>query len=116
MDAKVESEVEKKGKTSRERRCYLSSAALDDKAFASAVRAHWGIKNRLHWVIDVVFLPDLARLRSGNGPENMAVVKHMAINLVRNPKDRHSLKVRRKLANLSHQYLENLIRQTSALT
>jgi hypothetical protein len=46
----------------------------------------------------------------------MAIVKHMAMNLVRNPKDRHSLKVRRKLANLNPDYLETHIRQTSALT
>ena len=116
MIAKVEAEVEKNGKTSRESRYYLSSAALDARTFARAVRAHWGIENRLHWVLDVVFHDDLARLRSGHGPENMAVVKHMAMNLVRNPKDRHSLKVRRKLANLNHQYLENLIRQNTALT
>ncbi len=114
--AMVETEVERNGRTGRERRYYLSSADLDAKTFARAVRAHWGIENRLHWVLDVVFHDDLARLRSGHGPENMAVVKHMAMNLVRNPKDRHSLKVRRKLANLNHQYLESLVRQTNALT
>jgi hypothetical protein len=72
--------------------------------------------NRLHWVLDVVFHDNLARLRSGNGPQNMAVVKHMAMNLVRNPKDKHSLKVRRKLANLNQEYLETLIRRTTPLT
>ena len=114
--AMVETEVERNSKIEREKRYYLSSAQLDAKTFARAVRDHWGIENRLHWVLDVVFHDDLARLRSGNGPENMAVVKHMAMNLVRKPKDRHSLKVRRKLANLNHQYLENLIRQNTALT
>src|SRR3546814_20221954 len=73
---------------------YLSSAKLDAKTFAHAVRAHWGIENRLHWVLDVVFHDDLARLRTGNGPQNMAIVKHIALNLVRNPKDGHSLTVR----------------------
>ena len=67
-------------------------------------------------MLDVVFHDDLARLRTGNGPQNMAIVKHMAINLVRNPKDRHSLKVRRKLANLNPDYLETLICQNDALT
>jgi hypothetical protein len=76
----------------------------------------WGIENRLHWVLDVVFHDDLARLRTGSGPQNMAIVKHMAMNLVRNPKDKHSLKVRRKKANLNPDYLEPLIRQTHALT
>ncbi len=114
--AMVEAETERDGKTSCERRYYLLSAPLDAKTFARAVRAHWHIENRLHWVLDVVFHDDLARLRTGHGPENMAVVKHMAINLVRKPKDRHSLKVRRKLANLNPKYLENLIRQNGALT
>src|SRR3546814_15664384 len=72
--------------------------------------------NRLHWVLDVVFHDDLARLRTGNGPQNMAIVKHIALNLVRNPKDGHSLKVRRKLANLNPDYLETLIRQSAPLT
>jgi hypothetical protein len=53
---------------------------------------------------------------ASRGRKNMAVVKHMAVNLVRNPKDTHSLKVRRKLANLNSDYLETLIRQTPPLT
>lgn len=114
--ARVQTEVERNGKIERDNRYYLSSAVLDAKTFARAVRAHWGIENRLHWVLDVVFHDDLARLRSGHGPENMAVVKHMAINLVRKPKDKHSLKVRRKLANLNPDYLECLLQQNSALT
>jgi len=112
----VESRVERNGVIATERRYYLSSAKLDAKSFALAVRAHWGVENRLHWVLDVVFHDDLARLRTGNGPQNMAIVKHMAMNLVRNPKDKHSLKVRRKLANLNPGYLEKLVRQTPPLT
>ena len=116
MIGMVESQVERNGAIARERRYYLSSTKLDAKTFAAAVRAHWGVENRLHWVLDVVFHDDLARLRSGNGPQNMAVVKHMAMNLVRNPKDKHSLKVRRKKANLNPDYLETLIRQSPVLT
>ena len=116
MIGMVESRIERNGAVARERRYYLCSTQLDAKTFAAAVRAHWGVENRLHWVLDVVFHDDLARLRSGNGPQNMAVVKHMAMNLIRNPKDKHSLKVRRKLANLNPDYLETLIRQTAPLT
>ncbi len=116
MIGMVETRVERNSKTEHERRYYLSSARLDAQTFAHAVRTHWHVENRLHWVLDVVFHDDLARLRTGNGPQNMAVVKHMAMNLVRNPKDNHSLKVRRKLANLNPQYLETLIRQKPALT
>ncbi len=116
MIGMVESRVERNGVLARERRYYLSSTKLDARGFAAAVRAHWGVENRLHWVLDVVFHDDLARLRSGYGPQNMAVVKDMAMNLVRNPKDKHSLKVRRMKANLNPYYLETLIRQSPALT
>ena len=111
--AMVEAEVERGARTSLSRRFYLSSALLDAQTFARAVRAHWGIENRLHWVMDVVFHDDLARLRTGHGPENMAVVKHMAMNLVRQAKPETSLKNRRKLAGWDLAYLETLIRQTA---
>jgi len=116
MIGMVETRAERHGKIQHERRYYLSSAKLDAKAVAHAGRAHWGIENRLHWVLDVVFHDDLVRLRTENGPHNMALVKHIAMNLVRNPKDKHSLKIRRKLANLNPDYLETLIRQNPALT
>ena len=106
----VEAEVERGGKTTLSRRYYLSSARLDARAFARAVRAHSGVENRLHWVLDVVFHDDLARLRTGHGPENMAVVKHMALNLVRQAKLTTSLKNRRKLAGWDVSYLETVIR------
>jgi len=116
MIAMVEATVERDGKTQRERRYYLSSAKLDANTFAAAVRSDWGVENRLHWVLDVVFHDDVARRRTGNGLQNTAVVRHMAMNLLRNPRDKHSLKVRRKLANLDPQYLETLVRQISPLT
>jgi predicted transposase YbfD/YdcC len=112
MIGMVETQVERAGRITHERRDDLSSAQLDAKAFAAAVRAHWHVENRLHWVLDVVFHDDLVRLRTGSGPQNMAVVRHMAMNLVRAQSDRHSLKVRRKLANLNPDYLEALVRQT----
>jgi predicted transposase YbfD/YdcC len=110
MIGRVESEVERDGKTTRERRYYLSSARLDAKTFARAVRAHWHIENRLHWVMDVVFRDDLARLRTGHGPQNMAVVKHIALNLLRRARPTTSLKNRRKLAGWNLDYLNALIR------
>lgn len=116
MIGMVQSKTERNGKVEQERRYYLCSAKLSAEAFARAVRAHWHIENRLHWVLDVVFHDDLARLRSGSGPENMAIVKHMALNLLRNPKDRHSLKSRRKLACLNPDYLESILKLNTALT
>jgi predicted transposase YbfD/YdcC len=112
----VESRVERNGAVARERRCHLSSAPPDAKTFAAAVRAHWRVENRLHWVIDLVFHDDLARLRTGDRPQNMAVVNHIAMNLVRHPREDHSVEVRRKLANLNPDCLEALMRQTSPLS
>lgn len=116
--AVVEAEVERKGgasdrSVSRERRYFLSSLPLDARLFARAVRAHWHVENRLHWVLDVVFHEDLSRLRSGSGPQNMATVRHMALNLLRGARDKHSLKVRRKSAAWDPAYLEALLRQTA---
>jgi len=110
MIGMIESEVERNGKLERARRYYLCSTRLDAATFARAVRAHWGVENRLHWVLDVVFHDDLARLRSGHGPENMAIVKHMALNLMRSTKANASLKVRRKKAAWNTTYLSQVLR------
>ena len=111
--ARVEAEVEAGGRTTLARRYYLCSAALDAQTFARAVRAHWGVENRLHWVLDVVFHDDLARLRTGHGPENMAIVRHMAINLLNKTTKTDSLKTRRKRAGWDDDYLQAVITQTT---
>jgi predicted transposase YbfD/YdcC len=113
MIAMVESRIEREGKLTRERRYYLSSARLDAAAFAQAVRGHWRIENRLHWVLDVVLRDDLSRLRSGHAPENMAAIRHMATNLLHHAKPTTSLKNRRKRAGWNTAYLESLIWQTA---
>lgn len=110
MIGMIESRMERGGKTSCERRYYLCSTTLDVQTFARAVRAHWGVENRLHWVLDVVFHDDLARLRSGHGPENMAIIKHTAMNLIRSTKATASLKVRRKRAAWNTAYLGEVLR------
>lgn len=107
--ALIEASVESAGTVSQSRRYYLSSRPLDAAAFGAVVRGHWGIENALHWVLDVVFGDDHARVRSRFGPRNMALVKRMAINLLKAPQDRHSLKVRRKMASWSTDYLRALI-------
>ena len=110
--AMVEAEVERDGKTTLARRFYLSSAPLDAKLFARAIRAHWGIENRLHWVMDVVFHDDLMRLRTQHGPANMAVIKHTALNLIRAIPDKASLTVRRKTAAWDDDYLHAALSQS----
>ena len=116
MIGMVETRVERGGKVENDRRYYLSSTKLDAETFARAVRTHWHIENRLHWTLDVVFHDDLVRLRTGHGPENMAVIRHCAINLVRAADDKHSLKVRRKKANLEPAYLAKLLTPPDPLT
>src|SRR3954464_6252484 len=69
--------------------------------------------HRLHWVLDVVFHDDLARLRTGHGPANMAVVKHMALNLLKQAKPTISLKNRRKRAGRNTDSLAAVIQQAA---
>ena len=91
----------------------VAGQSLDARLFAAAVRSHWHVENRLHWVLEIVFHEDLSRLRTAAGPQNMATIRHMTMNLLRQPKDKHSIKVRRKSAAWDTDYLEALIRQTA---
>jgi predicted transposase YbfD/YdcC len=111
--AMVEARREIDGKAATSRRYYIASAPLDARRLAAAVRAHWTIENRLHWVMDVVFHDDLCRLRTGHAPRNMAAIRHIALNLVKQAKGNDSLKVRRKMAAWSPDYLELLLRGTA---
>jgi len=78
----VESERHIKGKISIEKRYYISSLKSDVKKFSYAARGHWGIENNLHWILDVSFNEDQCRIRKDNAPENLAVLRHMAVNLL----------------------------------
>jgi predicted transposase YbfD/YdcC len=82
--AMVESERTAEGKTSTELRYYISSVRKlsAGKALADA-RAHWGIENELHWVLDVAFREDDCRVRVGHAAQNLAVVRHLALNLLK---------------------------------
>jgi predicted transposase YbfD/YdcC len=106
---KVQSRAELKDRSRFETRYYISSALLDAKQAADAVRGHWGIENRLHWVLDVGFNEDQSRLRKGHGAQNMAIVRHFAINLVRSAKDKRSIRLRRKIAGWDPRYLADLL-------
>ena len=102
---RVVSRTELKHRSRCETRYYISSAPLTAEQAGEAVRGHWGIENRLHWVLDVVFGDDQSRLRRGHGARNMAVVRHFALNLMRAATDKRSLKLRRKVAGWDPNYL-----------
>lgn len=109
---RVESRAELSDRCRFETRYYISSAPLTARQAAEAVRGHWGIENRLHWVLDVVFRDDQSRLRKGHGAKNMAVVRHFAINLVRAAEDKKSIKLRRKIAGWDPDFLADLLGAT----
>ena len=106
---RAETRVETKGATRTETRFFVSSRALAPQDAAAAIRGHWAIENRLHWVLDVTFADDQSRLRKGYGARNMATVRHFALNLVRTATDRRSIKSRRKIAGWDPDYLDALI-------
>jgi predicted transposase YbfD/YdcC len=98
----VESERTMRGETSCERRAYISSLDASATRLSALVRNHWHIENRLHWVLDVTFGEDHARVGRKNGAENLAVVRKIAINLLKNaPVKRpgESLAAKRRRAN-----------------
>ena len=97
-------------KTSVERRYYLSSMAPDAEKFMRAVRSHWEIENRLHWCLDVQFGDDYARARSGHVAHNLALVRHIALNLIRlNTSVKTSIKTKRLLAATSDEFRAALL-------
>jgi predicted transposase YbfD/YdcC len=107
--AMVESRIERGDKIETERRSYISSRALSAADFAEAVRGHWAIENNLHWTLDVIFNEDRSRLRTGHGAKNMAVVRHFALNLLRQVDNKRSLKRRRKCAAMDPRYLMKIL-------
>ena len=110
--AVIDTRVEQKGQIAIARRSYITSRPLSAQTLAEAVRAHWGIENKLHWVLDVAFNEDRSRL-TGHGAHNMAIVRHFAINLVRTANDKNSIKTRRKCASWNPAYLLRILSQST---
>jgi len=98
------------GKTTVERRHYISSLPADADKIAHAVRSHWEVENRLHWCLDVQFGDDYARARSGHVAHNLALVRHMALNLIRlDASIKTSIKTKRLLAATSDEFRATLL-------
>lgn len=99
-------------KKTREIRYFISSLKADSKGILSAVRQHWGIENSLHWVLDMTFREDESRIRRGTAAENFAMVRHMALNILKCDKSvETSIKSKMRMAAFDDEFRATLIRQ-----
>ena len=97
------------GKGTSETRYYIGSRRLTAAEALEATRAHWGVENNLHWVLDVVFGEDANRVRKGHGQENLNAIRKLALVAIAGADDEHSLTVRRKMAGWDEEYLIDLV-------
>lgn len=97
-------------KTTVEVRFYISSLSSDALVLANTVRSHWEIENSVHWVLDVTFNEDASRIRKDNAPENFAILRHLALNLLSREKSlRGSVAMKRYRAGLDNNYLAKVL-------
>ena len=108
----VESQRQVGDKVTIEMRYYLLSLPLEATQFAAAVRGHWGIENQLHWILDVGFREDQSRATQGYCAENLAVIRHLAVNLISQEKSaKGGTRAKRLKAGWDDQYLTKLLAQ-----
>lgn len=106
MMGKVETERRQGDKTSHETRYYISSLAGDPVEFGRAAREHWHIENCLHWVLDIAFREDESRVRSGHAAQNFAILRHIALNLLKQETSaKCGIKNKRLMAGWDNDYL-----------
>ena len=106
---RVERRRETAAKATTELAYYLLSTPLPAERFNEVVRSHWGVENQLHWRLDVVMNEDQDRTRLGNGPENLAILRHMAINAMQKEGSKGSLRGKFKRAGWNDPYLTRLL-------
>jgi predicted transposase YbfD/YdcC len=106
----VESIREVDGKKTVEWRYYLASLPPDAQLFARAVRSHWGVENKVHWVMDVIFREDQSRARAGYAAENLATLRRLALNMLRKEQTkRRGIRGKQLNAGWDHAYLLRLL-------
>ncbi|QJW93872.1 Mobile element protein [Frigoriglobus tundricola] len=102
------------GKASDEVRLYISSRKASAREFQKSVRAHWSIENACHWVLDVAFREDAHRLRVGHAPENMALIRKMALAMLKKADAKMGIKNKRLYAAWNPGFLEQIFRDFPA--
>ena len=107
------SEVERNGQTCQDTRYFITSLS-DISTFANAVRKHWGIENSLHWCLDMTFHEDFSRIRKDHSAENMAVVRHIALNILKNYPVNISLARKRRRCSYDDAFLADVLRSLHA--
>ena len=101
-------------KISKENRYFITSLSISAKKIGNIIRKHWSIENSLHWVLDMSFGEDQSRIRKGNGPENMAILRHCSFNMIRAYKNkRQSIKGLRKQAGWDDNVLKGILEKAS---
>lgn len=89
---------------------FITSVTNDAQVILAAKRSHWGIENELHWVLDVAFREDDCRVRQGNAPQNLAILRHMALNLLKQEKTaKGGIKAKRLQAAWNNDYLVKVL-------
>jgi predicted transposase YbfD/YdcC len=97
----------------REETRHFITSVTDVETFADAVRAHWGIENGLHWCLDVAFNEDNSRIRKNNSGENFAVIRHIAMNLLKSDNAKMSVKARRHRCAYDDDYLWKILKSAN---
>ena len=101
--------VQREGKMADETRYFISSLKSNVRQFSEAVRGHWGIENSMHWTLDLTFREDESRIRKDYGPDNFALLRRMALTLIKRDTSRGSVRRKRKRAAWSNEALLNIL-------
>ena len=106
----VERERHEGEKITTERRYFIASIEADAEVFAQAVRTHWTIENQLHWSLDMTFREDDCRVRQGHAAQNLATIRHLALNLLKNETSLEcGLQIKRQRAGWDRRYLAKVL-------